>query len=66
MSESIEVTVPGSGMTPEAQVQATITVGSVVVAGLAVYGGVILAKKLAANAMAAWKFNREMKKNVTR
>jgi len=61
MSASTDFTIPGNDLTPEAQVQATVTFGSVVVLGLAVVGGYVVAKKVAAEARESWKIRREMK-----
>ena len=62
MSASTEVAALGTNMTPEeAQIQATITVGSVVVLGLAAVGAYVVTKKVVADAKANWKIRKEMK-----
>lgn len=62
MSASTEVATLGTNVTPEeAQIQATITVGSVVVLGLAAVGAYVVAKKVVADAKANWKIRKEMK-----
>lgn len=62
MSASTDVVTLGSNVTPEeAQIQATITVGSVVVLGLAAVGAYVVTKKVVADAKANWKIRKEMK-----
>ena len=58
---SIEVPLKEMTSPEEAQIQATITVGSVVVLGLATVGAYVVAKKAVENAKQNWKIRKEMK-----